>query len=162
MSEEISPAFQQNESVFAGVAKNLVIDLVKVIGDIEERLYMEPEPRAETRGSRLPYKNFRRVFKELLTLTHHRVHNKTLVDAIRTWLKQTRYNQNSREVNFETGIKFAEQYIDEMYKIGILDMNISDPVDFPFEDILEELLETTKVKNALEKLGMEDKCQIQY
>lgn len=150
MTEGSTPLFQQEKSTFVEVTRNQIIDLARTIGDLEDVILMEPKQYVENEVSRLPYRNFRRVFKELFMITKHRVRNAVLIAAIISWLNTTSYDTKTKVEDFQIGLSFAEQYIDEMYKIGLLDMNIPEPVDFPFQDILEEIAKKVIVNETTE------------
>lgn len=131
-----SPLFQGDESLILNEVKGLVLRLNDSIGELREQFHMEVF-RDNSQG-REPYKNFYNRLHRLLNLTKYMVYNRKVVTAIQHWLNNTYFKGNDSRNDFEQGIKLAEEYISELYKLGIVDLNVSQSVAYPFQDFIDE------------------------
>lgn len=130
--------FQQGRSEFAEIVKYLINEVAKSATRLEDHMLMHPASGFERRAERDPYRDFRAAFRELYFLTFNTVRNETLKQAIDYWFKE-HYDSTSKNDTFLQGIKFGKDYLTEMYNLGLLDLNVSEPVDFPFEDIIRDI-----------------------
>jgi len=139
MSEEMDNAvFQSSRSEFVEMVKFLITEIIKSISTIEDTLYMQPESDEEKRRVRLPYRNFRRSFRELYLITQQIVRNDAVLTAVRLWFDQP-YKTETKDRVYKDGIELAQLYLQEMYALGLLDLNVAPPVDFPFKDLIEDI-----------------------
>lgn len=130
--------FQSSKSEFAIMVKFLIKEMTENISDLEDALYMQPDATTEKRSTRIPYRKFRRVFREAFLLTQNTIRNRKTVKHIRNWFA-TAYKTETKISVFEEGIVLAQLFFDEMYDLGLLDLNVSPPVDFPFKDLIMDI-----------------------
>lgn len=130
--------FQQARSEFAEIVKYLIKEVAANITHLEDHMLMQPVIEAEKRSQRDAFRDFRRAFRDLYLLTFNTVRNNDLKTAIDIWFKHPYQTETKYEV-FQIGMSFAIQYTTEMYKLGLLDLNVSEPVDFPFEDMIRDV-----------------------
>lgn len=133
--------FQKNTSDFISISKFLLKELASNVTQLEDHMYMVPLSDTERRSNREPFREFRMAFSDLFLITKNVVKDKELVRAITMWLDKTRFKAESKNEDFTTGIGFAKMYIDQMYAAGILDLHVSEPVEYPFEDVMREVVE---------------------
>lgn len=139
MGDEVDNAiFQSSRSEFVEMVKFLIKEIIQNISTIEDTLYMQPESDEERRHVRVPYRNFRRSFRELFLMTQQIVRNESVLAAVRVWFNQA-YKTDTKDQVFTDGIELAQLYLQEMYVLGLLDLNVSPPVDFPFKDLIEDI-----------------------
>jgi hypothetical protein len=139
MDSDSNAPFQQARSEFAELAKFTIKDLIIAITNLEDHILMQPFVDMEKRGNREPYQDFRRAFNDLYLLTNNTLRDSTLKTAVNMWLNATLYKAQTKNEDFAVGIDFAKQYLTQMYAVGLLDLNVSEPVDFPFEDIIRDI-----------------------
>jgi hypothetical protein len=139
MESETTATFQQSRSEFAEIAKFLIKELIDSMTNLEAHVKFHPDPEHDKRTTREPYVEFWRPFSQLFNTTRHSVRNKELINAIDLWLQKIVYRNETKEEDFDIGISFAKQYLNEMFKIGLLDLNVTEPEDFPFEDIIRDI-----------------------
>jgi len=149
-SEMDSATFQGSRSEFVEVVKYLIKELVQHIASLEDVLYMLPATEIEKRSQRAPYRSFRKTFRELFALTRNTARNQDTVKAVSMWFSLTRYDAGTKVGDFADGIDLAELWISEMYRLGLLDMNVSEPVDFPFDDIIQDIIAEHGRREALD------------
>jgi hypothetical protein len=130
--------FQQGRSEFAEIVKYLINEVAKSATRLEDHMLMHPTSGFERRAERDPYRDFRAAFRELYFLTFNTVRNSVLKLAIDLWFLQ-HYDVSTKDETFLQGIAFAKEYLTEMYNLGLLDLNVSEPVDFPFEDVIRDI-----------------------
>jgi hypothetical protein len=130
--------FQQARSEFAEIVKYLIKEVAANVTHLEDHMLMQPVNDVEKRSQRDAFRDFRRAFRDLYLLTFNTVRNNELKLAIDIWFKHPYQTETKHEV-FKIGMDFAIQYTTEMYKLGLLDLNVSEPVDFPFEDMIRDV-----------------------
>lgn len=130
------------------MVKFLIKEITQNISEMEDTLYMQPNSEEERRRIRLPYRKFRRSFRELFLLTQQIVRNEAAIEALKIWFKQP-YRTETKDQVFEDGIDLAQLYLQEMYILGLLDLNVSQPVDFPFKDLIEDITAEAERKALL-------------
>lgn len=130
--------FQQARSEFAEIVKYLIKEVAANVTHLEDHMLMQPVSVIEKQSQRDAFRDFRRAFRDLYLLTFNTVRNVELKRAIEIWFKHPYKSETKYEV-FQIGMDFAIQYTTEMYKLGLLDLNVSEPVDFPFEDMIRDV-----------------------
>jgi hypothetical protein len=151
--------FQQTKSEFVGVVKFLIKELTERISQLEDQILMLPDIEVEKRTAREPYRAFRKVFRELFLLTKDTAKDKTLVQAVKVWFTATPYVSETKLQNFTDGVGLSELWLEEMYRLGLLDMQVSDPVDFPFEDIIRDItIEHQRAQALQEDISIDTSC----
>ena len=139
MSDEAgNTPFQPTKSEFAEVVKILIKEVTLAISRLEDHLLMYPYSSNEKRNDREPYRSFRASFRELFILTKNNVKDRDLKNAITVWFKQP-YSSGDKVDTFEIGISFAEQYIDIMFQLGLLDLNVAEAIEYPFEALIRDV-----------------------
>ena len=135
---DTTATFQQARSEFAEIVRFLINELARNITSLEDHMLMKPQMAAERPSERDPYREFRRAFRDLYLLTFNTVRPSDLRTAVEVWFHQP-YKTETKTDIFLVGISFAEQYLTQMYQLGLLDLNVSEPVDFPFEDMIRDV-----------------------
>lgn len=113
------------------------------ISEIRTNWQLDPNSRLNNAATRDPYRKFYRTFSSFIENTSVVIaeRNPGAVEEAYGWLDSYVYTKDhvARSASLKTAFKIVDNCRNELYKLGIIDLNISKSVTFPFNDILEDI-----------------------
>lgn len=139
----LTPNFQEVQSTFKQEIQGLMLLLNDHISEIRTKWQLDPNSRLNNASTRDPYRKFYRTFSSFMENTSVIIseRNPGVIEEGYKWLDEYAYSNNhlARTASLNEAFEIVKNCRNELYKLGIIDLNISKSVAFPFNDILEDI-----------------------